>query len=420
MTNENARGTLSENARARLVEIWDYAPLLTYPAEREIDFRLRVDRAVRLCEAVERAHAEGQVLADLANVHLQIWEDGAVSVLQTEPIYRVSKGRRYRHVLCEAGYMAPEVLRQCLPAGQWRVRYALPAEGGFTARTDDFTLAVLLFRLLMHGCHPYGEAKGEELDARVERGETPFFRHLPGIPLPPQAPDLAALPPHLRALFAQAFTGAEAARPGAAAWRRALTEFRAELRDSPCGRKAHAAWSDAPLCPYCAADARWRQAQRASGPHFEEAPWQEEAQAMPWRDDPTAQPQTAQPQTARPRSAGRFWAVTVLLGLAIQVYMAAEVMPGLFREEFTSEKLIHIGAVGGLLAGMASLLLYNAIRACGGRCAWWDYLLSPAVSLLGMWIFAEVLVLTVWLAQSVFLAVVVVAVLIVLVRVLCG
>lgn len=82
------------------------------------------------------------------------------------------------------GYVAPELIKACKGT-----TYADCPGPTFTEETDNFSLAIHCFRMLMNGCHPFicqrqlkraGSAPApKSTDKRIECGETPFSRAFP-------------------------------------------------------------------------------------------------------------------------------------------------------------------------------------------------------------------------------------------------
>jgi hypothetical protein len=75
---------------------------------------------------------------------------------------------------------------------------------------DAFALAVLIFRLLMEGFHPFdgvyrGRGEPPELGARIRNGYFPYARGRTGIEPSPLAPPFEMLHPDLQALFVRCF-----------------------------------------------------------------------------------------------------------------------------------------------------------------------------------------------------------------------
>jgi hypothetical protein len=156
-------------------------------------------------------------------------------------------GRPYR---CPAGrpeYAPPELQR------------ASGAEVDRQPEHDAFALAVLIFRLLMQGAHPFTVDGGEggerdSIPARIAAGFWPYAWERPGPHLPsPHSPPWSVLPPAVQELLRCCFEDARenpTLRPSAARWRQALEEAENDLTTCPQNAQhRHARGLD--VCPWC-------------------------------------------------------------------------------------------------------------------------------------------------------------------------
>ncbi len=124
---------------------------LKNPAARKASTRTRTfmyDRLVaiarNLASAVELAHAEGLVVSDLSALNVLVSSNTAVSLIDVDSFQFVdSSGRVHPGGNGTPEYVAPELVGQSL-AGRTR-----------DARSDLFSLGILLYELLMEGHHPY-------------------------------------------------------------------------------------------------------------------------------------------------------------------------------------------------------------------------------------------------------------------------
>jgi DNA-binding helix-hairpin-helix protein with protein kinase domain len=117
---------------------------------------------------------------------------------------------------------------------------------------DRFGLAVLLFKLLFMGRHPFSGGATGDLGAaiRARSFDYPQLQH--------QLPHLVpfdAVPPPVRELFRAALTSdGSQPQPDADAWVEALAAFERDLR--PCGAQPlHFVPSHLPQCPWCRIEA---------------------------------------------------------------------------------------------------------------------------------------------------------------------
>lgn len=390
--------------------------LYAYPAAQNVHVTVkdRIDCLISLSDVVGRLHRAGLVFGDGNPDNLKIRDDYSVCFIDVDSFHFQSGGVTYKCEVCAPGYAAPELIRACRGS-----TYAKCPGPTFTQETDNFALAVHCFRMLMHGAHPFAcqrQRKGpgsapapKPMDRRVECGETPFFKRVPDYTTPAYAPDLRALPPYVQELFRRAFVDGHnnpKARPTPDEWKRALTRFRGEL--TRCAHDpTHYFWSANASCPYCEADNRYAgKASACCGPAAAPSPTAASAPTatptpapMPApaaTPAPTATPAPAAVRTPAytpPAAAGpapaaraafgwpaaRFWAMTLLLSMAVLAALCDGVLPQMYDSIANNALVTRIGTAGGCIAGFAGMTLYNACWAPGrlsGRYRWYEYALS--------------------------------------------
>lgn len=240
-----------------------FAQLYQYPpgAGATLSHREKALAVADLCRTVEALHDLGQVVGDLNDSNVVLLTNGRVGLVDVDSFHACVTGVTYRCDVCMSGYMAPELI------GAVRgTDFAHCPNKTFTPETDNFSLAVHAFRMLMNGAHPFHcaalpTAHGSvpaplPLEKRVERGETPFLKHVAGATTAPFAPSYDALPGYLRAAFQRAFVdGARkpSARPTGAEWAALLERYSHELVTCRVD-KTHAYHQGLRACPYCEAD----------------------------------------------------------------------------------------------------------------------------------------------------------------------
>ena len=243
------------------------AELHEYPATAGMCVTLRdkIDFMIGLCDVLSALHGMGQVVGDLNDQNVIMTTDGLPAIVDADSFCARVGGKAYPCEVFNDNIVAPEIIRAARAAKS----YAACPERVFTEHADDYALAVHVFCMLMNGVHPCtcvpmplanGSAPAPvKRTTRVERGETPFFKKVPGVKVSPVAPDLNALPSYLTDLFRKAFVDGHKSpetRPTAAEWKAALMRYREEL--VACHKDClHWYWKGAPSCPYCEADARY-------------------------------------------------------------------------------------------------------------------------------------------------------------------
>lgn len=130
----------------------------------------------------------------------------------------------------------------------------------FTEKTDDFSLAVIIFKILMNGVHPFACFSAEKslnsLESNICHGFSPYFRNTnPGgdIKVTIRSPELSILPDNIQKLFHRAFVEGQTVpqkRPSAEEWFYALSELNMHL--SSCRRDGtHVYYDKLAGCPWC-------------------------------------------------------------------------------------------------------------------------------------------------------------------------
>ncbi len=256
--------------------------ILRETAERDrffpdLDYRGMIAVAYNLAEVVDFLHGHGIVVGDMNYSNITVNTDGAVCLTDADS-FDVRDSTTGEHFCCEVGMaelLAPELQR----TGQTE---KLRGEG-FTEKTDDFSLAVNIFRLLMNNAAPFQGASGlEEIhfpvvsastpvpaslsvsasdicgDSAVAEGWCPFVKEVPGKRIPQWAPDYNMLSRKIRELFRRAFDyTAEnyrsriALRPTAREWMEALMEFYRTPMKQCVENPFHWFRGELEACPFC-------------------------------------------------------------------------------------------------------------------------------------------------------------------------
>ena len=253
------------NINAELGEIYKY------PSVLPISTYQKVKIAQNICAVISEVHQAGYVFGDFnpRNIGLDT-NTGFVSFLDTDT-YHVSdsiSGMTYRCNVCAPGYAAPELLERCSEfvasnPSESKNAYAKTPLPTFTQDTDNFALAIHVFKLLMNGYTPFGgiietasvsQSSPGVGDAAVRRDSycfKPGYKHQSAAILP-----LEAFPDEIGDLFTRAFiTGKKdpTQRPTAAEWHGALARFEQNMvtcADNPLHQFDGKNYD----CPLCEAD----------------------------------------------------------------------------------------------------------------------------------------------------------------------
>jgi hypothetical protein len=131
----------------------------------------------------------------------------------------------------------------------------------FTQATDNFSLAVHIFALLMNGVHPFTTRKlvsGNSVSVpqpidNIKNGKCPYFTQHTGLGTSLFSPELASLPPDVQNLFEKAFVNGfktPSKRPEAEVWHPALVSYLKNLKR--CTKdKNHYYYNKLKACPWC-------------------------------------------------------------------------------------------------------------------------------------------------------------------------
>jgi DNA-binding helix-hairpin-helix protein with protein kinase domain len=296
----------------RRVDSPGYLPLGTLfnPAQRrehfpDISWRFLVGLARNLAGLTAALHERELVLGDVSHANLVVSQPGYLCFLDCDSM-EFTDPRSGEHFSCEvltAEYAPPELQRD---EGQPR-----------SPATDDFSLAVLVCRLLLVGDHPFMGIRlaGGDDDADVARNIVDGYSYLTRpaeIGLPAGTLDPALLPPRVLDLARGAFGPGhldQTARPTAEDWLVALDDAMGSIR--PCATHRYHAYSE----------------------HLDRCPWcsRVDAGATDVFPSPGAQPRQPTPATApvgtQDASSGKFpTALIVVAGVIILLVILAVVL----------------------------------------------------------------------------------------------
>ena len=256
---------------AELGEVYKYPSRLPLSAQQKINI------AQNICVVISEVHKAGYVFGDFnpRNIGLDM-NTGLVSFLDTDTYHVADKanGSTYRCNVCAPGYAAPELLEKCSdyvaenPSAS-KNAYAKTPLPTFTRETDNFALAIHVFKLLMNGYTPFGgiietasvsQSSPGVGDSAVRRDSycfKPGFKHQSAAILP-----LEAFPQEIADLFTRAFIVGKhepKRRPNAKEWHDALTDYYRTL--VTCQKNALHQYDRMNVeCPFCEADKRFVEA----------------------------------------------------------------------------------------------------------------------------------------------------------------
>ena len=214
------------------------------------DWRFLLRASLNTARAFAVVHDSGCVIGDVNHGSVLVSEKATVRLVDCDSFQIVVGDRRFP---CEVGVQefTPPELQNAAFVGTIR-----------TTNHDNFALAILIFRLLFMGKHPFAGRYLGKGDMPPERAIAEFrFVYGARQPLiqmerPPGAPSLSLVGNVVGSLFEQAFAREMVAggRPTGRQWADALADLEKEV--IPCRtNKAHWYPRSNPACPWCAMEA---------------------------------------------------------------------------------------------------------------------------------------------------------------------
>lgn len=242
---------------------------------KHYDYNRSIAIAYNLTQAVDYVHTHGYVIGDMNIKNFRFSRDCRVIVLDVDS-FDITDPATGEHYKCSVGH--PEMLAPELQGMRLDTERAK-----FTKETDYFSLAILIFRILMNGAHPFNAPKIESADdydssssdngtmTDIAKGKCPYVSTDTGRKVPIYAPDFAMLPASLQTLFCRTFRYTEATARKSAAGRASTMEFAVALyrfyqRDKvTCSADSrHKYLSRVGRCPFCEVKAKQNSVSQAS------------------------------------------------------------------------------------------------------------------------------------------------------------
>jgi len=213
--------------------------------DASVTFMVRV--AGNAARAVGELHQAGCVIGDINESGFLVTDQATVVLIDSDSIQVTAGSRVFPCVVGTPQYLPPE--HQAINQRQLGTR---------APNHDNFGLAVMIFRLLMAGTHPFmgkwnGPGDPPALPKWIEEFRYAYGADAARMKIGPQpaAPPVDWLSDEIRSAFDQAFgkSGAQT-RPTAADWIGLLDRFEKDL--VPCGRsRFHQHRPGMRSCPWC-------------------------------------------------------------------------------------------------------------------------------------------------------------------------
>lgn len=225
-------------------------------------WKYSVQYAYNLSWIVWYLHMNGIVIGDMNMNNIAVDKTGQVVLIDCDS-FDIKDRKTKTHYKCEVGL--PELLAPELQT------VGVVKNGTFTKESDDFSLAIHIFRLLMNNADPFGaKVVGKNVDSQVAfninssivNGESPYFREIANKKVPDWAPKLDLLPPEFISAFDRTFNYTQTTivssiknRTTAEEWNRILLVY-AQAEPNPylqtCPKCAnHVFPAHLTDCPFC-------------------------------------------------------------------------------------------------------------------------------------------------------------------------
>lgn len=235
-----------------------------YPRADAAAMRRSLGALKELCLVVDFLHHIGICVGDWNPYNFVASDEGHIGLLDVDGFHLVYDRRLvYPCGVCAEGYVAPELVRAQRACGLGYREMAMEGKQTFTPQTDNFGLAVAIFRALDNWVHPFSGSvvmgpedsyeRPRPVDELVADGASPFVGTAPDLDLKPWALPLELLPPLFQEAFRWSlFDGDPDRRLELGQWGRLLGDYLDNLVDCPHGHAYHQGFS---TCPYCYVEA---------------------------------------------------------------------------------------------------------------------------------------------------------------------
>jgi TonB family protein len=236
-------------------KIFQKAFLYIVPPDRRARFgggftwKHLVAAATNIASSVDAIHQRGYCIGDLNESNILIAPNALISIIDCDSfqVTDTASGKTYRSQVGKGDYSPPEMIGKNF------------AEVDRTVAADSFSLATLMFQLLMEGSHPY-RAKGRLVDgastpeAKILLGYFPYTMRSKDIAPPDDVPPFENLHPEIQRLFERCFAignKTPAARPTAHEWYSVLQGLEHAFKQCP-NNANHTYFDHLKSCPWCA------------------------------------------------------------------------------------------------------------------------------------------------------------------------
>ncbi len=213
------------------------------------NWKMILASALKIAVLVSIIHKNGHRIGDLNDRNILISREAKVALIDCDSfqVTDASKHSTYQTKVGTPEYLPPELAR--------KGALNTPVDRLYS---DRFALAILIFRLLMDGVHPF-QSKGfrvrnaNNTADKIQLGYFPYTGNVDGVIPPLFAPPYSRLPVGVQALFHRCFVSGHKdprRRPAAEEWVNLLENELNNLR--VCKKNsAHLFSNEFPICPWC-------------------------------------------------------------------------------------------------------------------------------------------------------------------------
>lgn len=234
------------------------------PAAPRMSERQKIEMLIDLCKLTSGLHDIGITLGDWNARNILVGDQGHLMLLDTDSYAFTLSDVSYQTTCAAPGYIAPEVLKLMEATGVSDFESLAAATNApvFTPQTDDFGLAVHIFKMLNRGIHPYSSGEMDldifdlddddippSLNSCVCNRRSPFVGTLVGHVIPVYALELDDFGNLMGEAFRRSLYGKAEERLDARTWARLLDRYLSETVQ--CQRGHHLYHASQDECPYC-------------------------------------------------------------------------------------------------------------------------------------------------------------------------
>ena len=234
------------------------------PAAPSLDERQKIKMLINLCNVTAEVHDIGITVGDWNPRNVLVGEGGNLMLLDTDSYSFTLSDETYGTTCAAPGFIAPEVLKlmESTGIGNFEGLAVATKAPVFTPQTDDFALAVHIFKMLNRGVHPYSGdldldfydlddddiPPAPSLNNCIRNGQSPFIGTLIGYAVPDYALKLDDFGALMGEAFRRSLFDKPQERLSAHTWARLLDLYLSQAHVCSRGHLYHPVHHE---CPYC-------------------------------------------------------------------------------------------------------------------------------------------------------------------------